>query len=265
MFRHVVVGNLERGDAWDALGIPLAGSGRSFAMPLIGEIVELTGGYPYFLQFSAHTSAEASRARRSQQPAFGPLSRRCFTNSTSLSRRPLRRSEPDRAAGSRGDVSRARPATAHALAPTTRRRCKPGSRGPQAGRAGIDLPSDAGHLRLLPADVPRLRPASAGESFECFPIRKIGGRIRFIRDRGQESMRKHEQLITIRSRLLSMAISGDFDMAINRRFDADAAGESRHGLRHDWLLSGNVALPRPSQRPASGASAHRHRTVSVAD
>lgn len=53
MFRHVVVGNLERGDAWDALGIPLAGSGRSFALSLIGEIVETTGGYPYFLQFVA--------------------------------------------------------------------------------------------------------------------------------------------------------------------------------------------------------------------
>jgi hypothetical protein len=51
MFRHVVVGNLERGDAWDALEIPLARSGRSFAMSLIGEIVEMTGGYPYFLQF----------------------------------------------------------------------------------------------------------------------------------------------------------------------------------------------------------------------
>jgi hypothetical protein len=51
MFRHCVVGNLERGDAWDALGIPLAGSGRSFALSLIGDIVETTGGYPYFLQF----------------------------------------------------------------------------------------------------------------------------------------------------------------------------------------------------------------------
>ena len=48
---HVVVGNLERGDAWDALGIPLAGRGRSFALSLIGGIVETTGGYPYFLQF----------------------------------------------------------------------------------------------------------------------------------------------------------------------------------------------------------------------
>jgi hypothetical protein len=28
IFRHVVVGNLDRDDAWDALGIPLAGSGR---------------------------------------------------------------------------------------------------------------------------------------------------------------------------------------------------------------------------------------------
>ena len=51
MFRHVLVGNLERGDSWDALGIPLAGSGRSFEISLIGEIVEMTGGYPYFLQF----------------------------------------------------------------------------------------------------------------------------------------------------------------------------------------------------------------------
>ena len=51
MFRHVVIGHLERGDAWDALGIPLAGSERSFELSLVGEIVERTGGYPYFLQF----------------------------------------------------------------------------------------------------------------------------------------------------------------------------------------------------------------------
>lgn len=53
MFRHVAVTNLERGDAWDALGIPLAGSARRFDLSLIGEIVEQTDGYPYFLQFFA--------------------------------------------------------------------------------------------------------------------------------------------------------------------------------------------------------------------
>ena len=51
MFRHVVVGNLQHGDAWDALGIPLANSDRSFSTSLVGEIVESTDGYPYFLQF----------------------------------------------------------------------------------------------------------------------------------------------------------------------------------------------------------------------
>lgn len=51
MFRHVVLGNLERGDAWDAIGIPLSSSDRSFATSLVGEIVESTDGYPYFLQF----------------------------------------------------------------------------------------------------------------------------------------------------------------------------------------------------------------------
>jgi hypothetical protein len=51
MFRHVVVGNLSRDDSWDALGIPLAASGQRFALSVIGEIVEQTGGYPYFLQF----------------------------------------------------------------------------------------------------------------------------------------------------------------------------------------------------------------------
>jgi hypothetical protein len=51
MFRHVVIANLDRGDAWDALGIPLAGSGRTFALSLVGDIVEETDGYPYFLQF----------------------------------------------------------------------------------------------------------------------------------------------------------------------------------------------------------------------
>ncbi len=53
MFRHPVVGNLERGDAWDALGIPLATSGRRFALSVVGDIVDQTGGYPYFLQFFA--------------------------------------------------------------------------------------------------------------------------------------------------------------------------------------------------------------------
>ncbi len=51
MFRHVVVGHLQPGDAWDALGFPLVGSGRTLDLPLINEIVEQTGGYPYFLQF----------------------------------------------------------------------------------------------------------------------------------------------------------------------------------------------------------------------
>ena len=51
MFRHAVVGNLERDDAWSALGIPMTGCGRSFALSLMGEIVDTTGGYPYFLQF----------------------------------------------------------------------------------------------------------------------------------------------------------------------------------------------------------------------
>ena len=51
MFRHIVIGHLERGDAWDALGVPLAGSGRAIELPLLRKIVEQTGGYPYFLQF----------------------------------------------------------------------------------------------------------------------------------------------------------------------------------------------------------------------
>ena len=51
MFRHVAVGNLEPDAAGDALAIPLAGSGRSFGLSLIGEICEQTAGYPYFLQF----------------------------------------------------------------------------------------------------------------------------------------------------------------------------------------------------------------------
>ncbi len=51
MFRHVVVANLELDAAEEALAIPLAVSGRSFGLSLIGEIVEQTAGYPYFLQF----------------------------------------------------------------------------------------------------------------------------------------------------------------------------------------------------------------------
>ncbi len=51
MFRHAVVGNLELDAAEEALAIPLAGTGRSFGLSLITEIVEQTAGYPYFLQF----------------------------------------------------------------------------------------------------------------------------------------------------------------------------------------------------------------------
>jgi hypothetical protein len=51
MFRHVVVGNLERGDAWDALALPLTAASRSFSLDVVADIVEETAGYPYFLQF----------------------------------------------------------------------------------------------------------------------------------------------------------------------------------------------------------------------
>ncbi|MEX2136984.1 MAG: AAA family ATPase [Chloroflexota bacterium] len=51
MFRHAVVDNLELEAASEALAIPLATSGRGFGLSLIGEIVEQTAGYPYFLQF----------------------------------------------------------------------------------------------------------------------------------------------------------------------------------------------------------------------
>ena len=57
MFRHAVIGHLERGGARDALGAPLRGSGRAFDLPLVGEIVDRTGGYPYFLQFVRHEVA----------------------------------------------------------------------------------------------------------------------------------------------------------------------------------------------------------------
>lgn len=53
MFRHVVLANLERGDAWDALTIPLARTSRRFTTSVVGEIVEGTGGFPYFVQFFA--------------------------------------------------------------------------------------------------------------------------------------------------------------------------------------------------------------------
>jgi hypothetical protein len=53
MFRHVVVGNLDADAAEEALAIPLAGTRRGFGLSLIGEIVEQTAGYPYFLQFFA--------------------------------------------------------------------------------------------------------------------------------------------------------------------------------------------------------------------
>jgi hypothetical protein len=47
MFRHVVVGNLARSDAWDALAIPLAASHRSFAMQIAGAGTEQTAGHTW--------------------------------------------------------------------------------------------------------------------------------------------------------------------------------------------------------------------------
>lgn len=51
MFRQLVVANLERGDAWDAIQRPLSQTNREIAPSVVGDIVEQTAGYPYFLQF----------------------------------------------------------------------------------------------------------------------------------------------------------------------------------------------------------------------
>jgi hypothetical protein len=51
MFRHVVVDNLSLDAAGEALAVPLVGTGRSFSLSLVGQIVDHTAGYPYFLQF----------------------------------------------------------------------------------------------------------------------------------------------------------------------------------------------------------------------
>lgn len=51
MFRHVVVGNLDRGYAWNALALPLSAASRSFSLTVVTDIVETTAGYPYFLLF----------------------------------------------------------------------------------------------------------------------------------------------------------------------------------------------------------------------
>jgi hypothetical protein len=51
MFRHLIVANLERGDAWDAIQRPLSKTGRDISASVVGDMVEQTAGYPYFLQF----------------------------------------------------------------------------------------------------------------------------------------------------------------------------------------------------------------------
>jgi hypothetical protein len=47
----MVVANLQRGDAWEAIQRPLSGTEREIATSVVGDIVEQTAGYPYFLQF----------------------------------------------------------------------------------------------------------------------------------------------------------------------------------------------------------------------
>ena len=77
MFHHIVLANLERGDAWDALTIPLSRTSRRFATSVVGEIVEATGGYPYHLQFfgayvwrAAPAAEVTTRAYRSVEPGL---------------------------------------------------------------------------------------------------------------------------------------------------------------------------------------------------
>jgi hypothetical protein len=85
---------------------------------------------------------------------------------------------------------------------------EPRFRDPAARRAWPHPSRRAPHLRLLPAEVPRLRPASAG-----FTIRKIDGRIRFLRDRGQQPMRKqpHPRERALRARIAAFSLHARYD------------------------------------------------------
>ena len=51
----------------DALGIPLDGSGRAFALSFIGDIVETTGGYHDSLQSVAAYLARSVATARSRR------------------------------------------------------------------------------------------------------------------------------------------------------------------------------------------------------
>ena len=87
MFRHIVIGHLERGDVWDALGIPLAAAAGAFELPLLGEIVEQTGGYPYFLQFFGSFLCSRVGRPTSDSRTISPSSDACSTSSISRSSR----------------------------------------------------------------------------------------------------------------------------------------------------------------------------------
>ena len=83
MFRHVVVGNLDRSDAWDALALPLAAAGRSFGLAVVADIVEATAGYPYFLQFfGAYLCRSVGRLSLTSVADVGEASRGEGTNGT---------------------------------------------------------------------------------------------------------------------------------------------------------------------------------------
>lgn len=77
MFRHLVVANLERGDAWEAIQRPLSRTDREIATSVVGDIVEQTAGYPYLLQFfgayvyrSVSTPAVSMADYRAVEPAL---------------------------------------------------------------------------------------------------------------------------------------------------------------------------------------------------
>ena len=134
MFRHVVIGHLERGDAWDALAIPLSGSGRSFELPLIGEIVERTGGYPYFLQFfGGFLCSRVGRADVALTDYLGPRVEPAPRARPRLLRGPLSRRRRGRPAGARRHGPRRRaplgpePAPLSGRPPQRRRRRRGGS------------------------------------------------------------------------------------------------------------------------------------------
>jgi hypothetical protein len=79
-FEPITLGPLGAASAAEAIAKPLAGTGVTFDEPVVAEIVELSGGRPYYLQKLAYFAFDAAEARHVGPAEFAVAFERAFAS-----------------------------------------------------------------------------------------------------------------------------------------------------------------------------------------